>query len=143
MEKRILGIDYGKVRIGLAVSDPLRIIARGLPTLPNNEKVVENILIITQEYSVEIIVVGMPLTLKGEKGTIAKEVENFIQKIKNKTSLEVIEYDERFTSKIAEQTIINLGVNKKKRQQKEKIDELAAVILLQNFLDQTKHSFGC
>ena len=77
--KRILGIDFGTRRIGIAVSDPLNIIARGLTVVPNSAKAISEIHRIAVEYDVEKIVVGLPLTLKGEKGQKALEVEAFVK----------------------------------------------------------------
>ncbi len=133
---RILGIDYGSVRIGLSLSDPLKIIASGITTIENNERSIDKILQILFESNVQKIVVGFPLTLKGEIGSKAEEVEQFISLLRSKTEIEIVAYDERFTSVIALQTIRELGTSKKKRRSsKGKVDEIAAVILLQNYLD--------
>ena len=144
MDKRVLGIDYGSVRVGVAVSDPLRIIARSVGTYANDPGLVGTIKGLVAEFNVGIVVVGMPYTLKGEKGMKAEEVDKFVGTLKEKLGLEVVTLDERFTSSIAKQTLIQMGTTKKQRRtDKGKIDAMASAIILQSFLDQTKHSIGC
>ncbi|HTY11144.1 MAG TPA: Holliday junction resolvase RuvX [Bacteroidota bacterium] len=144
MDKRILGIDYGSARIGIAVSDPLRIIAQSVGTYANKPSVIQSIASLVTAYDVGIIVVGMPYTLKGEKGVKAGEVDRFIRTLKEKIAVEVVTLDERFTTSIAKQTLIQMGTTKKQRRtDKGKIDAMASAIILQSFLDQTKHSIGC
>ncbi|HZY09811.1 MAG TPA: Holliday junction resolvase RuvX [Bacteroidota bacterium] len=138
--KRILGIDYGARRIGIAVSDPLRIIAQGITVVENSPELHDHLRQLIKEYNIEKIVVGMPLSLKGEQGSQAGKVEQFIAQLKNNFGLEVIEIDERFTSRIAQQTIRSLGVSKKRRQMKEKVDQIAAALILQDYLDKQKGS---
>ncbi len=136
---RFLGIDYGTVRIGLSLSDPLKIIANGLMTIRNDEKCIEKILTIIQEQNVEKIIVGKPLNLKGEMGTKAEEVLQFIKRLQGHTSVEILQIDERFTSVMAQRSIRTMGTPKKQRQQnKGKIDEIASAILLQSYLDTVK-----
>ena len=132
---RIMGIDYGSVRIGLSLSDPMRIIASGLKTILNNGHAVEEITSIIHEQDVRKIVVGMPLNLKGEPGIKVEEVERFIGLLKEKTSVEIVTHDERFTSVMAQKAILSMGTTKKQRRDKSKIDEVASAILLQSFLD--------
>ncbi len=136
---RILGIDYGTVRIGLAISDPMRIIAKGLKTIANDSKAIAEILKIVSERNVAKIVIGKPLTLKGEVSYKAIEVEKFIESLKAKTTAEIISYDERFTSVMAEKAILTMGMSKKQRRDKSTIDEIASAILLQGYLDGQKN----
>ena len=133
--KRFLGIDYGSKRIGIAVSDPLRIIARGLQVIANSPKTIDEIKRLVSEYDIEKIVVGMPFNLKGERGQKAEEVQSFIEKVKAEINIEVVEWDERFTSQDAHQTLRDMGAKKKQRQSKEKIDEIASALILQGYLD--------
>ncbi|MGE5315475.1 MAG: Holliday junction resolvase RuvX [Acidobacteriota bacterium] len=140
---RVLGIDYGSVRVGLAVSDPLRIFAQGLGTLDNNERLYEKLLGVIDEKEITLIVVGLPLTLKGERGFKSDEVDRFIAELGKRTDVEIVQWDERFTSKIAQQTILSMGTKKMKRREKGKVDEIAAAVMLQGFLDQTKPSIIC
>jgi putative Holliday junction resolvase len=126
--ERFLGIDYGSTRIGVAVSDPLGIIAKGIVVIINN----------AHTYSVSKVVVGMPFNLKGEKGQKAVEVEQFIDRLVQETGVEIIRWDERFSSQTAHRTLIDMGVKKMKRREKGQIDEMAAAITLQSFLDSRK-----
>jgi putative Holliday junction resolvase len=144
MDKRILGIDFGNVRVGVAVSDPLRIIAQTVGTFQNNATILDELERLAKEYDVGLVVVGMPYTLKGEKGTKAEEVDKFISALKQKLSVDVVSLDERFTSRIAHQTLIQMGTTKKQRRtNKGRVDAMASALILQSFLDQTKHSIGC
>lgn len=136
--KRILGIDFGTARIGIAVSDPLNIIARGVTVISNSPKAVSEIRRIALEYNVEKIVVGLPLTLKGEKGQKALEVEAFADDMKKAIPIEIVFWDERFSSRIAHETLRIMGVRKKARQSKERIDEMASALILQGYLDSVK-----
>src|SRR6185369_6465933 len=132
---RILGLDYGSVRIGIAVSDPLLIIARGLGVIENTPRAVSKIGEAVAEYSAGKIVIGMPFNLKGEVAMKAQEVGRFIEILRSTLSIEVIPWDERFTSKQAQRTLIDMGVKKKKRQEKGLIDAMAAALILQSYLD--------
>ncbi|MFA6457309.1 MAG: Holliday junction resolvase RuvX [Bacteroidota bacterium] len=133
---RFLGIDYGSVRIGLSLSDPLKIIAQGFKTINNDGNSLDQIASIITEQNIEKIVVGNPLNLKGEVSTKAEEVKQFVNRLKERTSIEVILLDERFTSVMAQRSIISMGTKKKQRQSnKGKVDEVAAAILLQGYLD--------
>ena len=144
MDKRILGIDFGSVRVGVAISDPLRIIAQGIATLPNDSHLMDEIVRLSEKYDAGMVVVGMPYTLKGEKGKKAEEVDRFIVELKKRLSFDVVTLDERFTSHIAQQTLIQMGTTKKQRRtNKGAVDAMASALILQSFLDQTKHSIGC
>ncbi|MEI7907905.1 MAG: Holliday junction resolvase RuvX [Bacteroidota bacterium] len=136
---RILGIDYGTVRIGLSVSDPLKIIAQGLKTIRNDANSLLEISAVIAQQNIEKIIVGNPLNLKGEVGTKAEEVNEFVKKLKETTTVEVMLLDERFTSVMAQRAIISMGTKKKQRENnKGKVDEVAAAILLQGYLDSQK-----
>ena len=132
---RILGIDFGEKRIGLAVSDPLRITAQMLPTLKvrKREEIFFEINKIITEKNVIEIVVGMPLNLKGDKGITALKVDDFVQKLKEQCQLPVHTWDERFTSLVAERTIRESG--KSPSRNKSKVDQISAVLILQAYLD--------
>ena len=138
--KRLLGIDYGSTRIGVAVSDPLGIIAKGVGVVINGSRMLDELKGYIRTYEISTAVVGMPFNLKGEKGKKAAEVEQFIERLVHETGIEVIRWDERFTSQVAHQTLIDMGVKKKKRQGKGQIDEMAAALILQSFLDSSKKS---
>jgi len=132
---RIVAIDYGKKRCGLAVTDPLKIIATHLEAVPT-DSLLNYLKVYCQKEDVEGFVLGKPLTLKNELNEIAKEIDFFTVKLKECFPEKYIEdIDERFTSKMAFQSIIDSGVGKKKRQDKSNIDMVSAVIILQNYLD--------
>ena len=137
---RVLGLDYGRQRIGVAISDPLGITAQPLDTLQglNIHEVIRELVNIVHGYKVERIVVGLPLTLGGEKGRSAKAVECFIDQLSRHISIPISTWDERLTSVEAERYLKLM--NKKPSRQKEKIDQIASVLILQNFLDFHKGS---
>jgi putative Holliday junction resolvase len=135
---RYMGIDFGTVRIGIALSDPLKIIAQGHTTLQNNADSIDRILSIIAEQSVSRIIIGDPLTLRGEKSAKGEEVAEFVRTLKSRTDVETVMLDERFTSVMAQRTLLTMGTKKKQRQNnKGKVDEIAAAILLQSYLDIT------
>ncbi len=141
---RVLGIDYGSVRIGLSLSDPLGIIAQPFQAVLNNGGFWREIDAIIKEQKVHVIVVGMPLNLKGQKGKKAQEVEKFVQQLKKKTDCEVLVWDERFTSTIARHTLLEMGTTRSQRRtDKGRVDSMAAAVMLQSFLDSTKRSMSC
>ena len=137
MGTRILGIDYGSKRIGIAVSDPLNIIARGVTVLPNTPKMIGEIKRMAEEFGVEKIVVGIPYNLKGRKDSMAEEVEGFIRLLASELKVEIVRQDERFTSRTARQTLLEMNVGKMKRRSKGRIDEMASALILQGYLDRT------
>jgi len=132
---RILAIDHGQRRIGMAISDPFRITAQSLPTLTiqNTEKLFAVIKNIIQEQNVAEIVVGMPYNLKGEKTASAENVEKFILQLKATFQLPVHQWDERWSTIEAHRTIREMG--KSPSRNKEKVDQIAALIILQSFLN--------
>ena len=132
---RILAIDYGKKRTGLAVTDPLRIIATALETVSTTE-LLAYLKMYTQKETVDEFVIGMPKTLRNEDSETAPLVRKFIEDLKtNFPNKRVSEVDERFTSSIAKRTMIDVGMKKKDRQEKGNVDKISAVIILQSFLD--------
>lgn len=135
---RYMGIDFGTVRIGIAVSDPLKIIAQGFTTVQNDDHAMDRIMQIIAEQAVGRIIVGDPLTLRGEKSAKGEEVAEFVRALKQRTDVETVMLDERFTSVMAQRTMLTMGTKKKQRQNnKGKVDEIAAAILLQSYLDTT------
>lgn len=131
---RILAIDYGKKRSGLAVTDPLQIIASGLTTVDTDQLVYYLKQYFARE-AVELILLGHPKRLDGGDNDITPKVEKFfgqLQKLFPAIPVQLI--DERFTSKMAFQTMIDSGLGKKDRQNKALIDEISATILLQGYL---------
>lgn len=136
---RILGIDYGRKRIGLAVTDPLQIFASPLKTVSNNE--FDSFL---ADYSrtepVDEFVIGYPVQLNNQPSESVKYINPFIRKLEKSFPGKPIHLvDERFTSGMAKQTMIEGGVRKKDRQDKSMVDKISASIILQSFLDKRQN----
>ena len=139
--RRILGIDYGSKRIGLSLSDPLQILATAYGALENSERVWVEIAAILAKEDVELIVVGMPTTLKGERGKKAQDVEDFTSELRRHVSVGIVHWDERFTTSIARQTRIAMGSKRSARRVRDgSLDAMAASVMLQGFLDSRKIS---
>jgi putative Holliday junction resolvase len=133
---RIIAIDYGKKRSGLAVTDPLKIIASGLATV-ETEKLVSFLKVYFEKEEVEEIVIGYPKNLDGSDTDITVKVEKAYRQFQKLFSSKRITLaDERFTSKMAFQSMIDSGLKKKARQNKAAIDEISATILLQDYLQR-------
>jgi len=131
---RIMAIDYGKKRTGLAVTDPLRIIATPLDTVPTNE-LLSYLGGYMKKETVDEFVVGMPKTLRNEDSEIAPLVRAFVEELKKVYPEKKIHLaDERFTSRMAMQAMIDGGMKKKDRQIKGNVDKISATIILQSFL---------
>jgi len=131
---RILAIDYGLKRTGLAVTDPLKIIATGLTTVASKQLIsfLKNYL---SKEDVELIIIGEPKNLDDSDTHATQLVRNTIKDLqKNFPSIPVKTVDERFTSKMASRAMIEMGLKKKQRQNKALVDEIAATIMLQDFL---------
>lgn len=135
---RILGIDYGEARAGLAITDELKITAQGLRTINHNgndKKLLAELDKVLEEYEVETIVVGMPLLLNGDKSNRAEITEKFIHKLRckyNKTK--IVSQDERLTTVQAHRTMNDLGINNKKK--KELVDTISAVYILETYMNK-------
>lgn len=137
---RILAIDYGRKRSGLAVTDTLQLIANGLTTVPSGELSAYLKHYVASE-PVELFVVGLPKQMNNEMSENMKYVEAFVTHLKRTIpEIPVVYYDERFTSLLAHQALIAGGAKKKTRQRKELIDEVSAVIILQSYLESIKLS---
>lgn len=135
INKRILAIDFGEKRIGVAVSDPMKIIAQPLPTIESKskKKMFRELLEIISRYDLSLIIVGMPYNLKGRIGRTGEKVEEFIGELQKKVAVPIKIWDERFTSLMAERTIHEMG--KSPSRNKSKIDQISAQLILQNYLD--------
>lgn len=132
---RILAIDFGIKRTGIAVTDPLQIIASGLTTLPTGEvlEFLKNYCI-TEE--VERFVVGLPMHNDGSPAQIAPEVDAFAEKLQKLFPEKPVErFDERYTSREASKIILQSGVNKKKRRDKALVDKIAAALILEYYME--------
>ena len=132
---KALGIDYGTKRTGIAITDSSQIIAFGLTTVKTNELINQLKKILLKE-KIDCFVVGNPKSLKGNSTDCSKDVLVFIKKLKKQFPNNPVHLiDERFTSKIAKQSILSCGVKKKVRQNKSLVDRVSATIILQNYLD--------
>lgn len=135
---RILAIDYGQKHIGLAMTDPLKIIAQGLTVIDASDDPQQNVTalkkIIDQYTDIEEIVIGLPKKLSGEIGIQAEKVVAFIEEMKKSISLPIKTWDERLTTAESEKMLIAAGVSRKKR--KTVIDKSAATFILQGYLDR-------
>jgi putative Holliday junction resolvase len=141
---RIMGIDFGTTRIGLSLSDPLQIIAQPYRTIRNDPRAIDAICDIIRQELVSLVVVGLPLNLKGEMGKKAREVEDFIGQLAAAAPAEIVSWDERFTTTMAHQTLLEMGTKRKDREQRRKrVDEMAASLILQSYLDSRKRSLSC
>lgn len=132
---RIVGIDFGEKRVGIASTDPLQIIANGITTLPPEETLnfLEKFI---AENEVELFVVGRPKTLQNEPALVLKKVEQFAKRLNEKfPTIGVVFVDERFTSVLAQRTMLDGGLKKKERQNKALIDKISATIILQSYLE--------
>jgi putative Holliday junction resolvase len=129
---RVLGIDYGRVRLGLALSDEEEILASPLPALARSHRDVEDIARLVREREVECIVVGLPLLMNGTDGTMAEEARAFAARIADRTRLPVDLLDERWTSSEAERAMLEGDLSRQRR--KELRDGLSAVLILQAYL---------
>lgn len=133
---RILAVDYGKMRTGLAVTDPLRLIATPLDTVSSNV-LIGFLKSYLEKESVDEFVVGMPKTLRNEDSEIAPLVRGFVTELENTfPGKPVTLVDERFTSSMAMKAMIEGGMKKKDRQIKGNVDKISATIILQSFLDR-------
>jgi putative Holliday junction resolvase len=141
-QTRILGVDFGSKRIGLALSDPLRILASAYSVVENDENVWEALSAVIRKENVDLAVVGMPLTLKGEQGGKAREVQRFVEEFRRRLEIEVVCWDERFTTAMAGRFRLASGIGRKARRTS-RLDAASAAILLQEFLDRTKNSMSC
>lgn len=135
--KRIFGVDVGQRKVGLAQSDKMAVLASPVGTY-SQEGAIEKIKSAVVQGDIDKVVIGWPVSLKGHEGESTQMVTRFINLLKKKVpEIEVIKLDERFTSKVAQQFILQSGAKKKKRQDKEFVDAVAAAVLLQNYLDKS------
>lgn len=139
---RIVGIDWGVARYGIALSDERKIIATPLQTIRAEKKSADTVSKILAElnrhaeennYEIELIVVGMPLMLSGKNGLQADEVNHFMELLRAACSIPVVAWDERLTTSMAERSLKESSLSRKKRSKV--VDSVAAILILQNYLD--------
>lgn len=138
---RLLAIDYGKKRTGIAVTDTLQLIANGLTTVPTHE-LLAFILDYVSKEPVERILVGLPKQMNNEDSENMKRIEPFVRSLQKKLPDVPVEYvDERFTSVLAHRAMLDAGLKKKDRQNKALVDEISATIILQSYMENRRTSF--
>lgn len=136
---RWMGLDIGLRRIGIAISDPLELFAQGHSVLERQkiERDLETLTQIIAAEMVEGIVVGLPKNLNGTEGVMAEKIRDFGERLQKKTGMPLVFWDERLSTVAAERALLEADLSRKKR--KQKIDQVAAVLILQNYLDFRKH----
>ncbi|SHL00565.1 Holliday junction resolvase RuvX [Rhodothermus profundi] len=140
---RVVGIDYGRRRVGLALADPLRIIAQPYGTYPPEEalRVLQRL---HAEEGIETLVVGWPLTEAGTEGAATRQVARFIRRLERLLpGVKIVRWDERYTSELARERLREVGGSRKKRRERGRVDQMAAAIILQEYLEyqEPKQSF--
>lgn len=138
---RIMGLDFGSKTVGVAVSDPLLLTAQGLEIIRRKEenklrRTLARIEELIEEYEVEELVLGLPKHLNGSEGVRVELTEEFRDKLERRTGLPVVMWDERLTTVSADRTMMEAGIRREHR--KEYVDKLAAVFILQGYLDRKR-----
>ena len=134
----ILGIDFGHARIGVASSDELRMLAHPVETIPSSKKAIARVAVLAREKNAERIVVGVPRLMSGGLGSAAEEVMVFIEELRKAVSCEVVAWDERLTTVAANRAMRDAG--KKTRDTRGYIDQVAAQMILQGYLDSLQNA---
>lgn len=134
---KIMGLDYGEVRTGVAISDELGMLAHGLETIEhgaNEKKLIERIKEIISTNKIQKIIIGYPLNMNATKGPRIEKTDKFIEKLKKEVGLEIIKIDERLTTVSAHKTMTELNLTKDKK--KKLVDTISATYILQMYLDR-------
>jgi len=132
-------LDYGRKRVGIAVTDPLKIIASGKETVPTH-KIKEYLKSYFAGEEIDGFIIGYPKTLKGEPSEAVKYIDPFVQWFRKEFPLiHVVLFDERFTSRMAERSLIEAGVPKMARRDKSLVDKISASLILQSYMDSEKN----
>ena len=136
MVKKIIALDIGEKRIGVAVSDALGMLAHPLKTIAwkGINQLINELKEIISDQEIVTVVVGMPYTLKGTVSKKTEEIQKLMEQLREKLDLDIVEQDERLTTKMAENALQAVG--KKPSKQRNKIDQIAAVFILQSYLDR-------
>ncbi|VAX15871.1 hypothetical protein MNBD_IGNAVI01-1279 [hydrothermal vent metagenome] len=135
---RILAIDYGAKRVGLAITDPLRIFAYPLMTIKRDKNFWNNLEQVFRDYNIENIVLGYPLKEDGTRSSSTELIEKFKKELEKKKSIKIILVDERYSSSIAKERILESVPSKKKRRDKKLVDMNAAAVFLQDYLEMNE-----
>ena len=138
MQERLMGLDYGDSRTGVAVSDLLGITAQGVESIKytGEKQLLNRLKEIINEYQVKKIIIGLPLNMNATCGQRVEKTKRFIEKLKNEFGLEVITIDERLTTVASHRTMTELGVRKEKK--KNIVDMMSAILILQMYLDRNR-----
>ena len=141
-EIRILALDVGEKRIGLAVSDPLGITAQGLEVLTRKDRAADlnRLLEVARQWGVQRVVVGLPRHMNGRLGSSAPQILELVEILQKTLGVEVVTWEERLTTAEAERVLIQADVSRRRRRQV--VDQLAAVLILQNYLDYHQQHGG-
>ncbi|MBR5911190.1 MAG: Holliday junction resolvase RuvX [Bacteroidales bacterium] len=135
---RIMAIDLGRKRCGIAVTDPLQIIANGLTTI-SSAQLVDFVMNYLQSEEVETLVIGEPKDMKNNPSDCSKYIDPIVNRLKKLLpNMNIVRYDERFTSVMAHQTMLDAGLKKSKRQDNELVDTIAATIILQSYMESIR-----
>lgn len=137
-EERILAIDFGTKRIGLAITDPLKMFAIPFDTIPNDSLAIEKIINIIKEKFVVKIILGDPIGESGGNSVLTPAIEKFKKELELKSNLTIQLVDERYSSSIASERILQTVTSKKKRRDKSLIDKNAAAVILEDYLKERK-----
>ena len=139
MQERLMGLDYGDSRTGVAVSDLLGITAQGVESVKHTgeKQLIQRLKEIINEYQVKKIVIGLPLNMNATSGQRVEKTKKFIEKLKSEFGLEVLTIDERLTTVASHRTMTELGVNKNKK--KNLVDMMSAILILQMYMDRNKN----
>ncbi|MEY2479494.1 MAG: putative pre6S rRNA nuclease [Verrucomicrobiota bacterium] len=142
LQRRLLGIDFGRARIGVAISDELQFLAHPLETIPavSLDKAAARISSIVQEKDVDLVVVGLPRHMNGSLGASAEEAQAFAEKLRPLLSCKVITWDERLSTVAAHRALQSAG--KKSKQTKNYVDQVAAQMILQGYLDSLQRQIA-
>jgi len=135
---RMLGLDVGEKRIGVALSDPLGIMASALTVIESKSEVdaIEQVIALAREHEAERIVIGLPRSLDGSLGSQARKVQAFADSLAECTEIPVLTWDERFSTVEAERALVEAGMKRDKR--KKRLDSVAAALILQGYLDSER-----
>lgn len=132
---RILAIDYGTKRVGVAISDPLKLFAQPVDTCAPSD-VFDRVAVIDEQLGIETIVVGWPLLPDGDETTAKTMVQPFIDRLQRRfRQVDIVKWDERFSSERAKEALYEAGVSRKARRSKDRVNAAAAAVILQEFLD--------
>jgi putative holliday junction resolvase len=134
----ILGIDFGQARIGVAISDELRLLAHPVETIPASKEAVNRVAALASEKNVEQIVIGIPRLMSGGLGIAAEEVMRFVETVRKAVSCEVVTWDERLTTVAAHRALRDAG--KKTKETRGYVDQVAAQMILQGYLDSLQNA---